>query len=472
MSKIMTREQAAALIQDGDTVLITGSGGGVMEAHYTLEGIEKRFLDTGAPRDLTLVHASGIGDKVHAGVTRFAHKGMIRRVVGGHWGWSPEMQAMAVNNEIEAYNFSQGVICQLFREIAAHRPGLITKTGKYTFVDPRLGGGKLNEVTKEDLVSLIEIGGTEYLLYKAFPINVAVIRGTYADENGNISFDQEPAKLDMLAAAQAAHNSGGKVICQVKGVVAAGSLGAKRVWIPGVYVDAVVVDPHQMQTGEGEYNPAFSGDITIPLDNLKPFPLSARKVVARRAFMELQGGSVINLGFGMPDGVAAVAAEEGFYSGRGLDACFLGLAQADEAGNVNVSKFGTTIAGSGGFIDISQSAKKVVFCGTFTTGGLKTAIENGRLVIQQEGRIHKFLPAVEHITFSSRYANEENQTVLYVTERGVFELRPEGVTLIEIAPGVDLEKDILAQMDFVPKIAPDLKEMDARIFREERMNCK
>ena len=513
MSKIMTREQAVALIQDGDTVLITGSGGGVMEAHYTLEGIEKRFLDTGAPRDLTLVHASGIGDKVHAGVTRFAHKGMIRRVVGGHWGWSPEMQAMAVNNEIEAYNFSQGVICQLFREIAAHRPGLITKTGKYTFVDPRLGGGKLNEVTKEDLVSLIEIGGTEYLLYKAFPINVAVIRGTYADENGNISFDQEPAKLDMLAAAQAAHNSGGKVICQVKGVVAAGSLGAKRVWIPGVYVDAVVVDPHQMQTGEGEYNPAFSGDITIPLDNLKPFPLSARKVVARRAFMELQGGSVINLGFGMPDGVAAVAAEEGFsdqvtmtieqgiyggvpaqgaifgvasnpmavidecsqfdfYSGRGLDACFLGLAQADEAGNVNVSKFGTTIAGSGGFIDISQSAKKVVFCGTFTTGGLKTAIENGRLVIQQEGRIHKFLPAVEHITFSSRYANEENQTVLYVTERGVFELRPEGVTLIEIAPGVDLEKDILAQMDFVPKIAPDLKEMDARIFREERMNCK
>lgn len=513
MAQIMTREQAAALIQDGDTVLITGSGGGVMEAYHTLEGIEQRFLDTGHPANLTLVHASGIGDKQRAGVTRFAHKGMVKRVVGGHWGWSPEMQAMAVNNEIEAYNFSQGVICNLYREIAAHRPGLITLTGKYTFVDPRLEGGKLNQVTKEDLVELITIHGKEYLMYKAFPIQVAIIRGTYADENGNISFDQEPAKLDMLAAAQAAHNSGGKVICQVKGVVAAGSLGSKRVWIPGVYVDAIVVDPGQMQTGEGEYNPAFSGDVTVPLSRLKAFPLNARKVVARRAFMELEKGAVINLGFGMPDGVAAVAAEEGFadqvtmtieqgiyggvpaqgaifgvasnpvavldecaqfdfYSGRGLDATFLGLAQADAAGNVNVSKFGTTISGSGGFIDISQSAKKVVFCGTFTTGGLKTAIEDGRLVIQQEGRIHKFIPAVEQITFSSRYAYEEHQTVLYVTERAVFRLDPEGVTLIEIAPGVDLEKDVLGQMDFVPRIAPDLKEMDACIFRPEPMACK
>ena len=513
MAQIMTREQAAALIQDGDTVVITGSGGGVMEAYHTLEGIEERFLNTGHPANLTLVHASGIGDKNRAGVTRFAHKGMVRRVIGGHLGWSPEMQAMAVNNEIEAYNFSQGVICHLYREIAAQRPALITKVGKYTFVDPLLQGGKLNEVTKEDLVEHIKIHDVDYLMYKTFPVNIAVIRGTYADESGNISFDQEPARLDMLEAAQAAHNSGGKVICQVKGIVAKGSLSAKRVWIPGAYIDAIVVDPAQMQTGEGEYNPAFSGDVTIPISQLKAFPLNARKVVARRAFMELEQGAIINLGFGMPDGVAAVAAEEGFadkvtmtieqgiyggipaqgaifgvasnpdafldestqfdfYSGHGLDTTFLGLAQADAQGNVNVSKFGTTISGSGGFIDISQSAKKVVFCGTFTTGGLKTAIEDGRLVIQQEGRIHKFVPAVEQITFSTQYAAEEQQTVVYVTERAVFRLTQDGVVLTEIAPGVDLEKDVLAQMDFRPKVAEDLKIMDECIFRPERMHCK
>ncbi len=509
----MTREMAAALIKDEDTVVLTGSGGGVMEPHFLLEGIENRFLETGSPKNITLVHASGIGDKQRAGITRFAHKGMVRRVVGGHWGWSPEMQAMAVNNEIEAYNFSQGVLCHLYREIAAHRPGLITKTGKYTFVDPRLSGGKLNEVTKEDLVELIELDGQEYLRYKTFPVNVAIIRGTYADEDGNISLEQEPAKLDLLAAAQAAHNSGGIVIAQVKYVARANSLGSKRVSIPGVYVDAVVVDPEQMQTGEGEYNPAFSGDMEIPLKNLKPFPLSARKVVARRAFMELKKGSVINLGFGMADGVAAVAAEEGFsdqvtmtieqgiyggvpaqgaifgvasnpvavidecaqfdfYSGRGLDATFLGLAQADAKGNVNVSKFGTTISGSGGFIDISQSAKQVVFCGTFTTGGLKTEVSDGKVKILQEGRIHKFIQDVEQITFSSRFAHEEGQKVVYVTERCVFVLGEEGLVLTEIAPGIDLERDILGQMDFKPQISEDLKTMDARIFEVSLMNCK
>lgn len=513
MSKVLSREAAAALIHDGDTVIITGSGGGVMEAYHTYEGIEQRFLETGSPRDLTLVHASGIGDNAGAGISRFAHEGMVRRVVGGHWGWSKEMQALANENKIEAYNFSQGVLCHLFREIAAHRPGVITKTGKYTFVDPRISGGKLNQVTKEDLVELVEIGGTEYLHYKTFPVNVAIIRGTCADEDGNISMDQEPAKLDMLAAAQAARNSGGIVIAQVKHLVQAGSLGPKRVWIPGVYVDAIVVDPAQMQTGEGEYNPAFSGDVTIPLDALKPFPLSARKVVARRAFMEMEPDSIINLGFGMPDGVASVAAEEGFshrvtmtieqgiyggipaqgaifgvasnpvaiidecsqfdfYSGHGLDTTFLGLAQADRHGNVNVSKFGSTIAGSGGFIDISQSAKKVVFCGTFTTGGFKSEVADGKLNILQEGRVHKFIEDVEHITFASRYAFEENQSVMYVTERAVFQLIDGKLVLTEIAPGVDLEKDILAQMDFKPTISEDLKLMDVCIFQDEPMGIK
>lgn len=513
MSKIMTREEAAALIHDGDTVALTGSGGGVMEPVFLLEGIEQRFLETGSPNNLTLYHASGIGDKARAGITRFAHAGMVKRVIGGHWGWSPEMQAMAVNNEIEAYNFSQGVLCQLYREIAAHRPGLITKVGKYTFVDPRISGGKLNSVTKEDLVELIRVGGEEYLWYKAFPIQVSIIRGTFADEDGNISLDQEPAKLELLAAAQAAHNSGGIVIAQVKYLAGKGSLGSKRVAIPGSYVDAVVVDPHQMQTGEGEYNPAFCGDMMVPLENLKPFPLSARKIVARRAFMELKAGSVINLGFGMADGVAAVAAEEGFsdrmtmtieqgiyggipaqgtifgvasnavavidecaqfdfYSGRGLDAAFLGLAQADQTGNVNVSKFGSTIAGSGGFIDISQSAKKVVFCGTFTTGGLKEEISDGQLRILQEGRIRKFVDKVEHITFASRYAREEGQQIMYITERCVFVLGENRPVLTEIAPGMDLQKDVLDRMGFVPEISPALRLMDEKLFRPERLRCK
>ncbi len=512
-SKVMTRDQAVALIKDGATVALSGSGGGVMEPFSVLEGIENRFLEEGHPCGLTLYHASGVGDKKTAGISRFAHPGMVRRVIGGHWGWSPKMQAMANNNEIEAYNFSQGVMCHLYREIAAHRPGLITKTGKYTFVDPRLQGGKLNDITKEDLVELIKIDGEEYLRYKPFPIDVALIRGTCADENGNISFDSEPAVLETLEAAQAAHNSGGIVICQVKYLAKAGSLGSKRVYIPGTYVDAVVVDPNQMQTGAGEYNPAFSGDVYVPSDSLKPFELNARKIVARRAFLELEPGAVINLGFGMPDGVAAVAAEEGFadkitmtieqgiyggipaqgdifgvasnaeakidecaqfdfYSGRGLDVTFLGLAQADAKGNVNVSKFGPTIAGSGGFIDISQAAAKVVFCGTFTTGGLKEELVDGKLRILQEGRIQKFIPEVEQVTFASRYAREEGQQIMYITERCVFILGEKGPVLTEIAPGVDLQKDILDQMSFMPELSPELKTMDARIFEPEKLNCK
>ncbi len=505
MSKVVTREQAAALIKDGATVALSGSGGGVMEPYFFLEGLEKRFLEEGSPRGITLYHASGVGNKKEAGITRFAHSGMVKRVIGGHWGWSPEMQAMANNNEIEAYNFSQGVMCHLYREIAAHRPGLITKIGKYTFVDPRLQGGKLNDITKEDLVELITIDGEDYLRYKPFPIDVALIRGTCADENGNISFDQEPAVLETLAAAQAAHNSGGIVICQVKYLAKAGSLGSKRIYIPGTFIDAIVVDPNQMQTGDGEYNPAFSGDIYVPVDSLKPFALNARKIVARRAFFELEPDSVINLGFGMPDGVAAVAAEEGFadkltmtieqgiyggipaqgdifgvasnaeakieecaqfdfYSGHGLDVAFLGLAQSDSHGNVNVSKFGTTIAGSGGFIDISQSAKKVVFCGTFTTGGLKEEISGGQLKILQEGRIKKFLSDVEQVTFASRYAKEEKQKIMYITERCVFVLGENGLILTEIAPGIDLQRDVLNMMDFIPEISPSLSLMDARIF--------
>lgn len=513
MSKFKSFEEAIDRIKDHDTVAIAGSGGGVMEPYKALEVLEKKFLDCGSPNQLTLIHASGMGNKKEAGVTRFAHEGMVKRVIGGHWTWSPQMQQLAAENKIEAYSFSQGVTIQLYREIAGGRPGLITKTGKYTYVDPRYCGGKVNEVTKEDLVKLIEIDGEEYLMYKTFPINVAIIRGTCADEDGNISMEQEPAILDNLVLAQAAHNSGGIVIAQVKYRAAKGSLNCKKVKIPGAYVDMVVVDPNQMQTGEGEYNPNFTSEIVTPVDALEPLPLNHRKIVARRAFMELEPDTVINLGFGMSDGVASVAAEEGFshrltmtieqgiyggipatgaifgvasnpvavidesaqfdfYGGGGLDMAFLGLAQADQEGNVNVSQFGKTFNGGGGFIDISQGAKKVVFCGTFTAGGLKTEVADGRLRILQEGRNNKLVKNVQQITFSTRFSREAGQKVVYVTERAVFEYQDGKLVLTEIAPGVDLEKDVLVKMEFAPEIAKDLKQMDERIFRPEAMGCK
>lgn len=516
MDKVLPMEQAIDLIRDGATVVITGSGGRVMEPNKTLSALEKKFLETGSPNHLTLVHASGIGSKDadgvnRAGVNYFAHKGMVKRVIGGHWGWSPRMQQMANDNEIEAYNLSQGVIVQLYREIAAKRPGLVTKIGMHTFVDPRVSGGKLNEITKEDIVEVVNLRGEEWLLYHIFPVDVAIIRGTTADTAGNITMEQEPAFLDLFLAAQAAHNSGGKVIAQVKYLAREGTLDPQSVKIPGVYVDAVIVDPSQMQTEEGEYNPAFCGKVKIPHDRLKRMPLTIRKLVARRAFMELREGMVINLGFGMPDGVAQVVAEESFdskitmtieqglyggvpaagnifgvasnpiamidegaqfdfYSGHGLDATCLGFAQADQHGNVNVSKFGPIIPGSGGFIDISQSAKKVVFCGTFTAGGLKAEIHDNKLVVLQEGSHKKFLKDVEQVTFSGDYANSTHQKVIYVTERATFELTENGLTLIEIAPGIDLQTQVLDLMDFIPEISSKLKVMDLALFREEPMN--
>ena len=508
MSKVMTADQAAALIKDGATVSIVGSGGGVMDPERVFTAVEKRFLETGHPAGITLMHASGIGDKKEKGINRFAHEGLVSRVIGGHWGWSPRMQQMALEGKIEAYNFPQGIIASNFREIAAHRPGLITKVGMDTFVDPRIEGGVLNDRAANNLVELVEVNGEEWLHYKTIPVDVAIIRGTAADPNGNISMEEEAAEFEVLAQAQAAHNSGGIVICQVKYLTKNGSLDPMLVKVPGIFVDAVVVDPDQVQTGEGAYNPAFRGQFPYPLEAMDPMPMTHRKIVARRSAMELVEGYIVNLGFGMPDGVATVASEEGFldkitlsieqgivggmpargdifgvaynpeaiinapsifdfYSGLGLDMTCLGLAQADAVGNVNVSKFGTTIAGCGGFIDISQSAKKLVFCGTFTAGGLKTEICDGKLKIVQEGRARKFVRQVEQITFSGHFARKTGQQVFYVTERAVFRLGEKGLELIEIAPGIDLEKDILGQMDFTPEISPDLREMDRKIFIDQ-----
>jgi propionate CoA-transferase len=513
MSKFVTAQEAVKLIQDGDSIAVSGNGGGILEPNVLFEALETRFLEEGHPGNLTLTHSAGIGDKENGGISRFAHEGMTKRVVGGHWGWSPKMQQLANENKIEAYNLPQGVIAMQYREIAAKRVGLITQTGLKTYVDPRISGGKLNEVSKEDIVELMEIDGKEWLRYKTYPVTVALIRGSIADEDGNVSFEYEPAYLETLAIAQAVHNSGGKVIVQVKYAAKTGTIKPDSVKIPGILVDAVVVVPEQMQTVEGEFNPMLCGDINMPMGGLKPMPLDQRKVVARRAAMELKKGSIINLGFGMPDGVARVAAEEGvsnyvkmtieqgmvggvpaggaifgvaynadamldapsqfdFYSGRGLDLTCLGLAQVDSRGNVNVSKFGPTIAGCGGFIDISQTTKQCIFCGTFTSGGLKIEIKDGQLNILQEGRYKKFINTVEHITFSGDYAKETGQTVLYVTERAVFEMTSDGLVLKEIAPGIDLQKNVLDLMDFKPLIPEEPKIMDQRIFVEGPMGLE
>ena len=518
-NKIVSAAEAARLIKDGDTVATDGFVG-IGFAENIAIAIEQRFLKQdpacpeGGPHNLKLVYAAGQGDGKERGLNHLGHEGLVGCVVGGHWGLAPKLQKLAVADKIEAYNLPQGVIAQLFRDIGAGKPGLISHIGLGTFVDPRFGGGKINAKTKDDIVELINIHGKDYLFYNAFPINVAIIRGTTADPDGNITMEKEALTLEALAIATAAHNSGGIVIVQVERVAERGTLNPRQVKIPGILVDCVVVaekPEYHMQTFGNQYSPAFSGELKVPTSSMEPMVMDERKIIARRAAFELMANSVVNLGIGMPEGVAEIAAEEGvsdlmiltaepgviggipagglnfgaainaqaildqpyqfdFYDGGGLDIAVLGLAQADRFGNLNVSKFGPRLAGAGGFINISQNAKKVIFVGTFTTGGLEIALDDGKLRIIKEGRLRKFIEEVEHRTFSGKVAADDNKYVLYVTERCVFRLVKEGLELIEIAPGIDLEKDILAHMAFKPQISPHLKMMDARIFRPEKIN--
>lgn len=516
-TKFTDLKTALSVVKDGDVVVTSGFVG-CANPEALEKALEDRFLESQSPKNLTLMYVAGQGDGKDKSVNHFAHKTLLDKVVAGHFNKAPKLMEMMANNEVKGYNVPQGALAQMLRNVAGKKPGVITHVGLNTFADPRVEGSKVNEITTEDIVELMEIDGKEYLFYKAMKFDVALIKGSYADERGNISMELDAVPTEVLSIAQAVHNCQGKVIVQVNKIVKEGSLDPKLVKIPGIYVDYIVEvkDPSLKEQAYGiDYEAELAGNIRVSLeeDDDEAFPLDAKKVIARRAAMELRQGYVANLGIGVPELVARVAKEEGigdyatltvesgpvggipqsgsrfgssvnadaildqayqfdFYEGGGLDICFLGLAQADSFGNLNVSKFGTRIAGCGGFISISQNSKKVVFCGTFTAKGLRVEISDGALKIAEEGKMTKFKKDVEQITFSGDYARSVGQPVLYITERCVFELNENGFTLIEIAPGVDMQKDILNQMEFTPLISDNLKFMDSRIFVDAPMGLK
>lgn len=512
---MLSAAEAAALIEDRASIVVSGNAS-ICVPESVIAAIERRFLEAGRPRDISLVFPIVFGAGAGHGIHRFARKGFVRRVIGSSfqpWVVPNTLANLIIQNEIEAYSFPMGVLFLLMREIGAGRPGLITKVGLNCFWDPRLGGGRLNDKTREPLVEVVTLDGVEWLWYKAFPVHVAIIRGTTADEDGNISMEQEPQTGGVYVLALAARASGGKVIAQVKRLTKRGSIHPACVKVPGILVDAVVVDEHQEQSAEG-YNPAFVGEVRTPVRRIQPGPLTLRKAVGRRAILEFKSGNVVNLGVGIAEVVPELVVEEGIddlivfslehgviggipvlrmsafgahenpqaildhtqifdlYHGIGPDLACLSFAQVSREGHVNVGRFGDKISGAGGFPDIAHSARTIIICGTLTTSGLEAEVREGKLSIAREGRIRKFVNQVDEITLNANNARAKGQRVLYVTERAVFELGQEGLILTEIAPGVDPRRDILEQMECPAGISGNLVEMDKRIFRPEVMGLR
>ncbi|MBT9429488.1 acyl CoA:acetate/3-ketoacid CoA transferase, partial [Candidatus Symbiopectobacterium endolongispinus] len=504
---VLSAQDAVNYIPDEATLCVLGDGGGILEATSLITALADRYKTTQSPRDLSLISPTGLGDRAERGISPLAQEGLVKWALCGHWGQSPRISDLAEQNKIVAYNYPQGVLTPAIRASAAHQPGILSNIGIGTFVDPRQQGGKLNEVTKDKLIKLVEIDNQEYLFYKAIAPNVAFIRATTCDSEGYASFEDEVMYLDALVIAQAVHNNGGIVMMQVQKMVKKATLHPKSARIPGYLVDIVVVDSTQTQLyGGAPVNRFISGDFVLDDSAKMAIPLNQRKLVAHRALFEMRKGAVGNVGVG----IGLVAREEGcaddfvltvetgpiggittqgvafganvntraildmtsqfdFYHGGGLDVCYLSFSEIDRHGNVGMHKFNGKIMGTGGFIDISATSKKIIFCGTLTAGSLKTDVGDGKLTIVQEGKVKKFIQEIPEITFSGKIALERGLDVRYITERAVFTLKADGLHLVEIAPGVDLEKDILAQMDFTPVISPDLKLMDTRLFFDDVM---
>ncbi|TAN27750.1 MAG: 3-oxoacid CoA-transferase [Castellaniella sp.] len=507
MAEVVTARAAAAVVRSGETLLIGGSGGGHAVPDALMAALGKRYTESGEPRGITALHPVGLGDGKGKGAGYFAQEGLLSRVISGTYVNSPSISDLVLADKIEGWTLPQGALSQLMREMAAGRAGLLTKTGLHTFVDPRLGGGRQSSAITEELVELTTFRGEEYLFYKPYKVDVCFLRGTTADEDGNVTMEQEAVFGEMLSEAQATRRNGGVVIVQVKRLAKRGTLAPKQVKIPGILVDLIVVDRDQPQTYLTPYSPSYAGELKTPASDMPSMPFGVRKIIARRAAQELFLQAVCNLGSGISTGIANIAAEEGvldhicltneqgliggapasggdagaasnyaamvdqpyqfdFYDGGGLDIAFLSFAEVDREGNVNVSRFGTRIIGPGGFINISQNARCVVFSGTFAAGESQIDWPNGLTRITRDGAHPKLVKAVQQITYSGQYAMERGQKVYYVTERAVFRLTADGVELIEIAPGVDLDRDILAHMGFRPLLSPTLKKMDARLFQE------
>jgi propionate CoA-transferase len=517
-ANFITADGAVKLINDGDTVATVGMTL-ASASESVLKAIEKSFLETGSPRNLTLVHSAGQSDRKD-GIQHFAHEGLVTRIIGSHWGLQPRWMEMIEKNKVEAYCMPQGQIAQLYRSMACGLPGKMSKVGLGTFIDPRIEGGKMNERTKSlpDLSAVMNFRGEEYLFYNAIPLDVVIIRGTTADEMGNLTTEEEAMKLEVLPAVLAAKRFGAKVIAQVKRVAQTGTIHPKQVVVPGVFIDAIVVCDNPMldhrQTSSWYFDPAYSGDLRVPLNNIKPLEMSIRKLIGRRAMLELKKNTIINLGTGIPnDVIGAIAAEEeiledimitvesgiyggvqaggidfgigknlyamiehhsqfDYYNGAGVDYTFMGAGEMDIEGNVNSTKLSGRCTGAGGFVDITQNAKHVLFCSTFTTDGLKVSFDGEKLNILNEGTVKKLVKNVRQISYNGRIAREKNQKMHFVTERAVFELRKEGPVLVEIAPGIDLKKDVLEQMEFIPIVDKDLKIMDAKLFLEGKFGLK